>query len=346
MSAERRNVLVGVGPLRLRLGARALVVAAVLLALTLAVLIAALSLGSFVFSPADVAAALLGEEGTARTVVVGWRAPRAIAAIVFGAALAVSGAIFQSLTRNPLASPDLIGFSAGSFTGAFVVMLVVGGTYLQVAAGAVVGGLLAAVAVYLLADAGGLQGFRLIIVGIGVSAMLGAVNAWLMLVSAQERALQAAFWGAGSLSTIGWPQLGLSLLFVTLLLGAASAISRNLRQLELGDDAATALGVRTRTVWLQAVLIGVGLTAVVTAAAGPIAFIALAAPQIARRLTRTPGTTLTASALLGALLLSVADVIAQHAFPHSLPVGIVTVVIGGAYLAWMLVRERRTTGVG
>lgn len=325
----------------IRVSVRAIVVAAALAVCTLAITIAALCLGTYTFSIGDVLAALIGEDGTARTVIVEWRAPRALAAVVFGAALAVSGAIFQSLTRNPLASPDLIGFSTGSFTGALVVMLVTGGGYAQVAGGAIAGGIATAAAVYALSFRRGMTGFRLIIVGIGVSAMLGAVNAWLMLTARNELALQAAFWGAGSLSSISGKQLPLSALLVAALLAGVSALAPSLRQLELGDESAIALGVRSRGVWLAAVVIGVALTAVVTAAAGPIGFVALAAPQISRRLTRTPGISLTASALLGALLLSAADIIAQHAFPLSIPVGIVTVVIGGAYLAWLLVREGR-----
>ncbi|MGO1855358.1 MAG: FecCD family ABC transporter permease, partial [Microbacteriaceae bacterium] len=159
------------------------------------------------------------DAGFARTVVLEWRLPRAVAAIVFGAALAVSGAIFQSLTRNPLASPDIIGFSTGSYTGALLVMTLIGGGYLAVGAGALVGGIVTATAVYLLAwRRSGTQGFRLLIVGIAVAALLGSFNTWLLLTANLDVALNAAVWGAGTLNGITGTQvtLGSTCIFVIL----------------------------------------------------------------------------------------------------------------------------------
>lgn len=328
--------------LGIRFAVRSFVVSGILIGLTAALAVVALGLGEFNLSVGEVVGALFGgQEGMARLVVVEWRAPRVLAGAIFGAALGVSGAIFQSLTRNPLASPDVIGFATGSYTGALVVIIVFGGGYVHIAGGALAGGIATAAAVYLLAYKRGVQGFRLIIVGIGVSAMLGSLNTWMLLRADLEVALSAAVWGAGSLNAMTWEQTGVGSVVIVLLLLLATAFAPALRQLELGDDAARAAGVRAEPARLGLVITGVALTAAVTAAAGPIAFVALAAPQIARRIARTPGVTLATSGAMGALLLLAADVIAQHVLPSPLPVGIVTVVIGGSYLIWLLIREAR-----
>ncbi|NUJ89247.1 iron chelate uptake ABC transporter family permease subunit [Plantibacter sp. MCCC 1A11337] len=318
-----------------------LVCAAALLAIVVAA-IAGLALGDYPLTTEEVIGVLTGRvDGLARTVVLDWRLPRVLAAIGFGAALGVSGAIFQTLTRNPLASPDIIGLANGSFTGMLVALLLLGGSWPALMAGSLLGGLAAAVAIFLLALRQGLSGFRFIVVGIGVSAMLAAFNSWLLLRADLDVALFAAAWGAGTLNTatatVVWPTLAcLVALFAVLPLAA-----RPLRQLELGDDVAAATGVRlTRE---RAILIGlaVALVSAVTAVAGPIAFIALAAPQIARRLTRSPGIPLVATGLVGGVLLLASDLVAQHLIPLTVPVGVVTVVVGGLYLTQLLLRERR-----
>lgn len=326
---------------------RTALVCAILTMLTVVATVWAIMLGAYPVSLPQIWAAVVNDPdaGFARTVVVDWRAPRAVAALIFGAALGASGAVFQSLTRNPLASPDIIGFSAGAYTGALIVIILIHGTYLQLAAGAIIGGIITAALVYLLAWRRGVQGFRLIIVGIGVSAMLGSFNMWLMLNAKLEVAMSAAVWGAGSLNGTSWDQVLYGSILVLVILIAMAALTPGLQQLELGDDAAKATGVRAEPLRLTIMVLGVALVGVVTAAAGPISFIALAAPQIARRITRSPGVPVAASAVTGALLLVAADLIAQHALPVALPVGVVTVVIGGGYLVWLIVHEvRRSRG--
>lgn len=327
----------------LRWSTRSMVVCSLLAACTFVVGVWAVLLGDYPLALSDIWAAFLSspDAGFAQVVVLEWRLPRVVAATVFGAGLGAAGAMFQSLTRNPLASPDIIGFSTGSYTGALIVILLIQGTYLQLAAGALVAGIITAGVVYGLAWRRGVQGFRLIIVGIGVSAMLGSLNVWLMLRADLEVAMSAAVWGAGSLAGIGWEQAALGSLIILALLLVAASLASPLRQLELGDDAAQATGVRAEPTRLGIMVVGVALTATVTAAAGPIGFVALAAPQIARRLTRSPGVTLAPAASMGALLLVTADVAAQHALPMTLPVGVVTVIVGGGYLIWLLIHEIR-----
>ncbi|MFK0276147.1 FecCD family ABC transporter permease [Ensifer sp. NPDC090286] len=306
--------------------------------------VAALSLasGKYPIALADVFSALFGRgDEKVRMIVVEWRLPRVALAFTLGAALAISGAIFQSLTRNPLGSPDIIGFSAGSYTGSLVVILLLSGGYYETAAGAVAGGVVTAVAVYLLAYRQGIHGFRLIVVGIGVAAMLSAVNAWMIREADFELALGAAIWGAGSLNGLGFEQLMPVTIALCLLFPLALLFGRPLRQLEMGEDAARATGVNANRARLLLMVVGVSLTATVTAAAGPIPFIALSAPQIAQRLTRSAGVTLIPSALMGGLLLLAADWGAQNAFNVQLPVGVMTVSIGGFYFIWLLVGEGR-----
>ncbi len=328
-----------------RIDVRAVVVITVLVALALAVSVIALGTGDYSVAPSRVVNAVFGD-GTRleELVVMQWRMPRVLLALVLGAALGVSGAIFQSITRNPLGSPDIIGFNTGAYTGALVVLLVIGGDtgYYGTATGALVGGIVTALLVYLLAFKRGVQGFRLIIVGIAISAVLASVNTWLILESDLEEAMSAAVWGAGSLNGLGWAQATPVLIVVAVLVPLLVVAARQMPMLDLGDDAARALGIRVERSRLGLIIVGVALTAVATAAAGPIAFVSLAAPQLARRLTRTAGVALLPSAAMGALLLIASDLIAQRAFaPTQLPVGVVTVSIGGVYLIWLLAREAR-----
>ena len=307
----------------------------------LVVALVALGIGDYPLSPLEVVRALTGTDGFASTIVLEWRLPRVLAALVFGAALGASGAIFQSLTRNPLGSPDVIGFSTGAYTGAIIVIVSGASSSLGTAGGALAGGLATALAVYLLAYRGGVPGLRLIIVGIGVTALLHSVNSWLLLRAQSEVALTASFWGAGSLALVGWSQLVPALVLLAVLTPLVVALSRPLRQLELGDDAARSHGLRAEGSRLALVVVGVALTAVVTASTGPIAFVALAAPQLARRLVGSAGVPLVAGAVTGAVLLLVADLVAQHIASSPVPVGLVTLVIGGVYLITLLVGESR-----
>ncbi|MFT3889366.1 MAG: iron chelate uptake ABC transporter family permease subunit [Arachnia sp.] len=325
--------------LRLALVATGLVLLAILMALT------AVFFGDYPLTIADVTNALLGRGDDFSTrVVLEWRMPIVVAAVAFGALLGIGGAIFQSLTRNPLGSPDVIGFDAGSYTAVVVMMLVFGAqNYWTIAASSITGGLLTAMAVYLLSYRGGVQGFRLIIVGIAVSAMLGSINTYLITRAEVRDAMQVGFWGAGSISRVSWTSLVPSLSIAAAIALACAALSPALRTMELGDDAAATQGVRVGRSRLALLVVGVATTALVTAAAGPIGFISLVAPQLARRVARTPGVSLLASAAMGAVLLSGAHLLSQYlsAIYRPIPVGLLTVCVGGVYLIWLILRETR-----
>lgn len=329
----------------IRVPVRLVVVSTVLLAFAVVVAAAAITLGDYPLTLADVWAVATGRGEEFHVMIVReWRAPVALAAVVFGALLGIGGAIFQSITRNPLGSPDVIGFDAGSYTAVVVTMLVFGvGSYWSIALASLVGGLVTAFVVYLLAYRRGVQGFRLIIVGIGISAMLGSINAYLITRADLKDAMAVGFWGAGSIGRVSWSSMVPSLLVAAAILAAAVVLAPALRRLELGDDAAITLGTRATPVRLALIVVGVATTALVTAAAGPIGFIALAAPQLARRLTRSAGVSLLASAAMGAALLTGAHVLSLLIAQvyRTVPVGLITVCVGGLYLIWLLIRETR-----
>ncbi|MGL3807662.1 FecCD family ABC transporter permease [Paeniglutamicibacter sp. R2-26] len=336
----------GRAPRRPRRGGREALLCLVLAGLAVLVALLVIGSGDYPLGPGQVLKVLFGGgEGLENTIVFQWRAPRAVAALVFGAALGVAGAVFQSLTRNPLGSPDVIGFSTGAYTGALLALMLAGGSFAATSIGALAGGLLTALAVYLLAWRRGSHGFRLILVGIGISAMLAAANQWLVLRAEIEVAMAAAVWGAGSLNGVGWSTILPATLVILPVLALTLAGGNRLHMLEMGDDAATALGVPVERTRLGMIVLAVLLTAATTAIAGPIAFVALVAPQLAKRLVKGAGMRLAPAACMGALLLVLSDLVAQRLFaPVQLPVGVVTVSIGGVYLIWLLAREGRARG--
>jgi iron complex transport system permease protein len=212
----------------------------------------------------------------------------------------------------------------------------------QVAVGALVGGLVTGFAIYVLAWKRGVHGYRLVLVGIGVSAIVTAVNGYLLTVSDIVDAARAVVWMTGSLNGRDWHQFWPLLALCGVLVPLVLANARGLRVMEMGDDVSYALGVRVERVRALLMIAAVLLTASATAAAGPVSFVALTAPQLARRLTRSPGPNLLPSLCMGAALLVTADLVSQRAFgADQLPVGVVTGVLGGVYLLWLLVTERR-----
>ncbi len=321
---------------------RLLMTVVVLVALSAMVLAVSVAVGDYRIPLRAVPAAIIGHgERLDVFFVQGVRLPRALTALGVGAALGISGAVFQSLSRNVLGSPDIIGFTSGAATGAVAVILLLGASRLTVSLGAVAGGLLTAAVVYLLAMKNGVQGYRLVLVGIGVAAMLGAVRDYLMTRSDLTDAMGAQIWMIGSLHGRGWGEVAAVWIGLALLGPLLFALGGRLRLMELGEDTAQGLGVPTRSTQLIALAGASALTGAAIAVAGPIGFVALAAPQLARRLTRT-GTTLAGSALMGAALLVIADLVALRALaPLQLPVGVVTAVIGGSYLIWLLYTEWR-----
>jgi iron complex transport system permease protein len=325
-----------------RLAPRSISVGLALVAALLALLVVSIGTGEFDLSAAEVVETLLGGgDRSTQFVVETLRLPRAVTGLLVGAALGAGGAIFQSITHNPLGSPDIVGFVQGASAAAVLEIIVIGGGTFAIAAGSVVGGVATALLVYALSFRGGVQGYRLVLVGIAISAMLVAITDYLLTRSTLEQAQAAQVWLTGSLNGRGWEHVrpvGAALL---VLLPLTVLLARPLRTLELGDDAAQALGVSVERARLALIFAALALTAVATACAGPILFVALAAPQIARRLTRVSGPGVGCAALTGAVLLLGADCASQRAFGETLPVGVMTGVCGGLYLVWLLMREWR-----
>lgn len=314
-----------------------------LLAACFALGMLALQSGNLAFTSAQVWQALTGSAPrNVALIVIDWRLPRVLTALLIGAALGVSGAIFQSLLRNPLGSPDILGFNTGAYTGVLVALVLFDQSMGGMTAAAMVGGIATALLVWLLAWRNGVDTFRLIIVGIGIRALLMAFNSWLVISASLDAALSAGLWSAGSLNGLTWAKLPLTGTLIVMALLGAGLLARRMRLLEMGDESACALGVPVERTRMLLMLVGVMLTAAATALVGPVSFVALVAPQIARRLGGGLRLLLPMSALGGALLLLGADFAAQRLFqPYQLPVGVITVSLGGLYLLALLVRESR-----
>lgn len=338
----RRTLRTRGGSVSLRLHARSTAVTIGLVLAILAIGVFTLTIGEYELTVPQVIDALLGEGGrAARYVITEFRLPRWLTGLLVGAALAVSGALMQSLSRNPLGSPDFIGFTSGAATGG-ILMIIAGAGAAQLAAGAMLGGLLTAAAMYLLAFSRGVHGSRLVLVGVGVNAILVALNSYLISRAELRDAVVAQAWLTGSLNSRGWEHVLPVAIALALLLPVAFSLGRRLSLLEMGDEAASALGVpvqRTRAVLM---VVSVALAGVAVASAGPVAFVALMAPQLARRITRAATSVLLTTALMGAFVVSLSDFAAQRLFsPVAVPVGVMTAAVGGCYLAWLLATEWR-----
>lgn len=338
----RRTVRLGrvSGQLRPRL--IAVVAALVLLAAFLTAL--SVALGDLDLSILEVLGILAGGgSGGDRFIVLGLRLPRALTGLLVGLALGVAGAITQSVTRNPLASPDVLGITAGASVGAvaMIVLAPAGAALLGVPTAALLGGLAAAIAVYTLAWRQGVDGFRLVLIGIAVSSFGTSLTTWLLVQTELNDAATATVWLTGSLNGRGWDHVvpvALTIAVVMLCIGPAVFA---LRALSLGDPIAAGLGVRPQRARFLLLFLAVALASVATASAGPVPFVALVAPQLTLRLTRTAEPPLLTSGLLGGCLLLAADVIARTALPVQLPAGVVTAVIGAPFLLHLLRRRIR-----
>ncbi|MFF4397950.1 FecCD family ABC transporter permease [Streptomyces sp. NPDC001480] len=331
------------GGLSVRVDVRALTVVVLLLLTALTASVLLIGTGDFPISATDVLKTLTGNGNQIQEYIVrDLRLPRVLVGLLVGASLGLGGALFQSVSRNPLGSPDVLGLSQGSTAGALVVIVLLSGNATEVTVGALIGGLATGFAIYLLAWKQGVHGYRLVLVGIGVSAVVTAVNGYLLTKADLVDAARAVVWMTGSLNGRDWDQVWPLLSLCAVLVPLVLANARGLKAMEMGDDVSYALGVRVERVRLVLMVSAVLLTAAATAAAGPVTFVALTAPQLARRLTRSPGPNLVPSLCMGATLLVTADWAAQRAFgADQLPVGVVTGVLGGLYLLWLLVTERR-----
>lgn len=339
--------VVTAGPAAFRFGRTATLITAIGWLTAIVVAAVSLTLGEFPITVSDVFTVMTGGGSLIeRDVVLGDRLPRVVTGLGVGAAFALSGAILQRIATNPLVSPDVIGINSGAAFGALIVLTVLGGSGTTLVLGALIGALITAAAILLIAYKRGLQGFRLVLVGIGVASILTSGISYLLTRADVHEAMTAAVWLTGSLanrSALHVTVIGVTLLTVV---PALAVLARHLRLLELGDDLARTLGTR-QSHRVALVLVAVTLAAMATAAAGPIGFVALVAPQIARRLLAERQAGLAPAAAIGALLVVSADLAARTLFaPTAMPVGILTAIIGAPVLLYLLARANRIGAAG
>lgn len=328
---------------RRRRTTRRVAVTTVLAVLAVGLALVATLLGDYPLSVGQVLGVLTGgDDDIARLVLVEFRGPRIVLAVLVGLALGLAGALFQSVLGNPLASPDVIGISQGASAGAVAALLLGGATGLTVSLAALGGGAAVGLLLYAIAWRGGLTGHRFVLSGIGVAYACASVIGYVLTRSEVQEAQAALVWMTGSVSQASWPTVRLLALALAVLVPLVLLVARGLDVLLLGDEQAASLGLRPEVTRGAVVGVGVALACVATAAAGPVAFVAFVAAPVARRLVGDGGLALVPSALAGLVLVLGADLVAQHLLPAgmSVPVGVVTGVVGGPYLIWLMASRR------
>lgn len=342
-AAGRTTYRVAAPPVSGVLRLRALTTSAVVTALLLLVFCLSVSVGDYPVALVDVMRALAGsgDEGTL-LIVRELRLPRALVGVLVGAAFGMSGAILLSITRNPLASPDILGITQGA-SAAVVAGIVVGlGGGLGTPALALAGALAAAAAIYVLAWKQGTTGYRIVLVGIGVAAFCLSITQYLLVRAQVFEAQRAVLWLIGSLNSRDWIHVRPLALAMVVLVPLGLLTARWLTMLGLGDDIARGLGVPVQRARLVLLSVSVGLAAFATASAGPIAFVALLAPHIARRLAGLADPPLIGSAIVGSFIVLFSDLVSRELLSAAeLPVGVVTAALGAPFLLVLLARANR-----
>lgn len=331
------------GPLAIALRPRTLRVALVLALLAFLAAVAGVVWGDYPLTPDRILATLTGSgERMENFVLWSLRIPRLLTGLAAGAAFGVAGALFQSIARNALASPDVVGFNAGAALGAVAVIVLLDSGGIGVTAGAIAGGLATAIVVGALSWRRGLPPERLVLVGIGVGLTLYAVSDLLLIRSDIFDAAEAAAWLTGSLNASGWDEAARGGVAVLIALVAALALSRPLDALAMGEDTGRGLGIAVTPVKGWAIFIGVVLAAMATSVAGPVPFVSLLAGPVARYLIGRGGAALFTAALVGALILTLADLAGRLLFaPMQLPAGLFTAAAGAPVLLWLMWRRPR-----
>ena len=321
------------------------IVIAVLVALIAIVFAVSLMVGNTFYPPGDVLGVILGRDVQGANFTVGrLRLPRTSLALLAGLCFGLGGVVFQTMLRNPLASPDIIGISAGASTAAAFAIVTLSLSATQVSIFAIVAGVAVTLVIYALSFRGGVLGTRLILIGIGISAMLQSLTSWVLSKAASWDLQEASRWLTGSLNGSRWDEVVQVLIATAVLAPILLSQSRHLAVTQLGDDTASALGVRVNRTRLIVIVAAVGLISFATAACGPIAFVAFLAGPIAARIVGRGGSLLIPAALVGALLVLVADLVGQYALGLRYPVGVVTGVLGAPYLIYLIVRSNRSGG--
>ena len=322
---------------------RGVVVTVVLGALAFALFVLTMMVGTYVIAPWDVIAATfhLSANPAVDFIVRDLRLPIATTGLAVGVALGISGLVFQTLLANPLASPDFVGVSSGASLFAIASIVLFSSSGIGIPAAALVGALASGALIYMLAWRHGITGYRFILIGIAVSQFMYSIVAYVIARADIYEARQAMTWLVGSVGQAGPTELRVLLVGVVVLVPLALVLDRPLRVLELGNDAAKALGARVELARLALLAIAVTLIAFATAVAGPIMFVALIAGPIARRLFGSAPGGLLAAGFAGAVIVLSADLVAQHVMPVALPTGVISGAVGAPYLIWLLIAVNR-----
>ena len=337
-----RRAVVRVGRWSLPWRPRTAITALSVLVSTLVLACVSLAIGDMNISVGRVAAVLAGGgDGGDRFIVLDLRLPRLVVTVLVGLALGLSGAVVQNITRNPLASPDVIGILSGASAGAVAAIVLGTSSTLLIPSMAMAGGLTAAAVVFLASWKGGVEGYRIVLVGIGVAAICSALTSLLLVRARVHEAAQAVVWLTGTLDGRTWTHAVPLMIVVGLVVPVLLVLLHALGALSLGDATAGSIGVRVDSVRVVALVAATLLASVAAAATGPIAFVAFVAPQVMMRLIGSPTPPIMVSGLGGAFLLLSTDVVARTLLPVELPVGIVTVVIGAPFFLFLLMARRR-----
>lgn len=330
---------------RVQRTSRRRLVVAVLGVAVVVVFAASLMIGRTPYPPGDVLRVVLGEDVAGASFTVGrLRLPRAVLAVVAGSSFGLAGVAFQTMLRNPLASPDVIGITSGASAAAAFAIVALGWSGTTVSVTAIVAALAVALVMYALSFKGGVVGTRLILIGIGIAAMARSITSWVLSEAGAWDFAEALRWLTGSLNGSTWEATVPALVALVVLGPVLLTQTRQLDALQLGDDTASALGIRVERTRVVAIVAAVGLLAFATAACGPIAFVSFLAGPIAARIVGPHGSLLVPAALVGAALVLVADLVGQFALGTRFPVGVVTGVLGAPYLVYLIVRTNRVGG--
>lgn len=321
---------------------RWVLVTSLLAVLAMMLCCAMLLLGSTIYSVQDVIRALAGEQLKGVSFAVNTiRLPRMLAGLLAGFAFGVAGYVFQTMLRNPLANPNVIGITSGSSAAAVfcITVLHTSGTVISVAS--VIAGLATAFLIYLLSRGRSFSIGRLILVGIGIQAMLDAVISYLLLMGAEQDIPAALRWLAGSLNGSQMQELPPLAITVILCTPIVVLLGNHLNILELGEQSASSLGMDTDRTRIALIVSSVFMIAIATATTGPIAFVSFLSGPIAKRLVGVGFSNVIPAGLVGVNLVLAADLIGQFAFAYRFPVGIITGLLGAPYLIFLLIRMNR-----
>lgn len=327
---------------RLNRRRRFIVMTVLLVLISLALCGTMLMLGNTIYPVRDVVGVLLGEDVKGANFAVGTiRLPRMLAGLFAGFAFGVGGYIFQTMLRNPLANPNVIGITTGSSAAAVFCIIVLHASNTVVSIASIIGGLLTAIVIYLLAKGNSFSIGRLILIGIGIQAMLNAVINYLMLIGKTHDLPTAMRWLSGSLNGAKMENLYPLIVIVIICMPIIMYFGKRLEMLELGEQAATSLGVDTNKTRVILILTSVLILALATAATGPIAFVAFLSGPIAKRLVGVGFSNIIPAGLIGVILVLASDLIGQFAFVARYPVGVITGILGAPYLIYLLIRINR-----